>query len=380
MVTALGSHRFNPQTGLWELVSLENLAGIEMPLPMMAEVEADKLIPSVGADDPVGWLSEPAPSDSSDDFTLVIGGQILWEPSDKLVPWFPVEDDIIFPPTERDPWSWRPVVDVEAPTPPEAPVVALPVAPEEPTPPEEPVIAVPLEPSPPQELNPEIPINDNIGGDWASILQLVLAADRYRVGDGQEIREYSAFGRDVVISSVSHTLSADAEKLALAWGAGDINGFGNDLDNILIGNEGRNILNGGAGNDLIYGASSGDTLIGGEGRDLFFLGCPGNLASQEAIVVMDFEVGVDKLSIDNNSLMQVHSLYFSDTNNPAMRQEGADTIITLTGVDLSVYAQTWSVWDYRFFSQDIRLVGVDMQSLGPDDFLVSGWSSGVGWM
>ena len=38
MISALGSHRFNPQTGLWELVSLENVAGVEMSLPAVAEV------------------------------------------------------------------------------------------------------------------------------------------------------------------------------------------------------------------------------------------------------------------------------------------------------------------------------------------------------
>ena len=64
-------------------------------------------------------------------------------------------------------------------------------------------------------------------------------------------------GTDTVQSSVSYTLSSGVENLTLASGAGNINGTGNSLDNIIIGNEGNNMLTGGAGVDTLTGRGRG---------------------------------------------------------------------------------------------------------------------------
>ena len=60
-----------------------------------------------------------------------------------------------------------------------------------------------------------------------------------------------------VFLSVSYSLGANVENLTLTSG-GNINGIGNDLNNVLTGNSGNNILDGGLG---------ADTMIGGAGND-----------------------------------------------------------------------------------------------------------------
>jgi hypothetical protein len=86
MISALGSHRFNPQTGLWELVSLENVAGVEMSPPAVAEVRG------VGADGPVTTLPESVTPPPLDD----VGVALPHEPEGLYV--FVCDDWGWFPP------------------------------------------------------------------------------------------------------------------------------------------------------------------------------------------------------------------------------------------------------------------------------------------
>ena len=74
-------------------------------------------------------------------------------------------------------------------------------------------------------------------------------------------REHGA-GIDLVIASVSFTLTDfDVENLTLTGAAG-IDGTGNDLANILTGNSADNALNGGAGADSCSGGPGADTVTG----------------------------------------------------------------------------------------------------------------------
>lgn len=87
--------------------------------------------------------------------------------------------------------------------------------------------------------------------------------DTYTVDHAQDwITEYSNAGVDTVYSKISYYLPTNVENLILQ-GDIDINGYGNDQDNIITGNSGNNILSGGKGTN---------SLIGGKGDDVYILG------------------------------------------------------------------------------------------------------------
>ena len=376
MISALGSHRFNPQTGLWELVSLDNAAEVEMSLLAVAEVGG------VGADGPATALPEPVTLPPSDDGViapvepvvpvsppLVIerpdGLTIIGGPIHSLLEGANGNDLVIAGASAANPENW--VVRGQVWLDPKGSWFFG-------------------SPSTQQGMHGSLDADRHnangslgdtrngglgqdtlIGNDLSNDLNGGAGADVMIGGGGEDIYwvdnagdlviEYDHGGRDVVYSSVSYTVSAHVEKLVLALGAGDINGTGNELNNNLIGNEDRNVLSGGAGDDWLNGASGGDTLIGGEGRDVFAFGWSPFGSTQEASVVLDFEVGVDMIVLDLPNVFRdpfptwVSGLW----QLPAMRQEGADTIITLTEGENAV-------------AQEIRLVGVDMHLLSQRDF------------
>ncbi len=114
--------------------------------------------------------------------------------------------------------------------------------------------------------------NDLISGTTgADALAGGIGSDRYVIDNaGDTITELADQGLDTAIASVSHTLSANVERLELTGTAA--NGTGTDRANDLVGNAGDNILSGLGGNDMLYGNDGNDTLLGGDGDDTLFGG------------------------------------------------------------------------------------------------------------
>ena len=109
-------------------------------------------------------------------------------------------------------------------------------------------------------------INGGAGDDFMAGF---LGNDIYYVTSaGDATSEQFNEGIDIVRSYIDRTLGNNLERLEL-YGAGNINGTGNALDNALVGNGGLNVLNGAAGNDVIRGGIGNDVLIGGAGLDAF---------------------------------------------------------------------------------------------------------------
>ena len=105
------------------------------------------------------------------------------------------------------------------------------------------------------------------GGAGVDTMQGGTGDDTYVVDNaGDIVIEAASAGTDAVQSSVTYALTANLENLTLT-GAGNVNGTGNTLDNVVSGNGGNNALDGGAGNDTLSGAAGNDTLTGGAGND-----------------------------------------------------------------------------------------------------------------
>ncbi|MFM7581004.1 MAG: calcium-binding protein, partial [Microcystaceae cyanobacterium] len=114
------------------------------------------------------------------------------------------------------------------------------------------------------------------GNSGNNILDGLLGGDRLMGGLGNDtyivdnirdvVTENANEGQDLVQATVNTTLTNNVEDLTLL-GTANINGTGNNANNILTGNSGANLLKGLNGNDTLSGGAGNDTLIGGLGND-----------------------------------------------------------------------------------------------------------------
>ena len=107
------------------------------------------------------------------------------------------------------------------------------------------------------------------GGEGRDTLFGGSGDDYYEIDDvGDVIVELAGEGDDFVRSSVSWTLGANVERLALD-GTANLNATGNALANGLWGNDGNNVLVGSTGNDYLSGGLGNDIYVfnKGDGQD-----------------------------------------------------------------------------------------------------------------
>ncbi|MDO6963326.1 beta strand repeat-containing protein [Rhizobium alvei] len=128
------------------------------------------------------------------------------------------------------------------------------------------------------------------GGLGADTMMGGAGNDNYYVDDAGDVvsGEVDGGGTDLVLSSISLDLSefAFVENLTLQGRAG-INGFGNDLDNQIIGNRGDNDIGGGLGKDR---------LTGNGGSDVFHFAAFG---ADNADRLLDFDAN-DAIALDRS--------------------------------------------------------------------------------
>lgn len=129
--------------------------------------------------------------------------------------------------------------------------------------------------------------NDTLIGGLGNDILLTDGGDSLDGGDGN----------DTVQSSISFDLVTDAiniENLILSSTATDINGTGNNGNNIITGNSGNNVLDGGSGIDTLSGGAGNDMLItdGGDYID----GGTGTDTIQSSI---SFNLTTDAINIEN---------------------------------------------------------------------------------
>lgn len=100
-----------------------------------------------------------------------------------------------------------------------------------------------------------------IGGLGKDIMKGGLGDDIYYVDNlGDQVIENEGEGIDTINTTVSYELSDNVENLNLI-GNGNINGRGNELDNVITGNDGNNIIDGCGGTNTLQGGKGDDTYI-----------------------------------------------------------------------------------------------------------------------
>ncbi len=152
--------------------------------------------------------------------------------------------------------------------------------------------------------------NDTLdGGTGADTMLGGMDNDTYVVDNVADVVvENVGEGIDIVQSTVSYTLSANVENLTLT-GTGNINGTGNELNNIILGNSGNNVLSGLAGNDTLTGNAGIDTLDGGLDADTM----AGNAGNDTYVVDNVGDVVIENAS-EGTDLVQASINHTLSTN------------------------------------------------------------------
>ncbi|CAO3456932.1 hypothetical protein [Azospirillum argentinense] len=175
--------------------------------------------------------------------------------------------------------------------------------------------------------------NDTLSGGSGNDLLFGEDGDDLLSGDDGDDTISGGSGNDTALGGSGNDL--------IGLGAGNDLGVGGDGDDTLFGEEGDDTLFGGAGNDLLHGGSGNDllfadggadTLWGGAGADVFAFG-----RNSGGSVVMDFEVGVDRLAfyeagIDLGAVIR------------SARVEGGNTTLDIGGGNrITIVGQTGNV-------------------------------------
>ncbi|GEM_PF-6892193 len=125
---------------------------------------------------------------------------------------------------------------------------------------------------------------------------------------------------DIVIGSV---VNQEIDGSDFFYLGGDNRYTGNG-DDIFFGESGNDLIIGDDNNDILFGGIGQDTLNGGSGIDTFVLKPGGgNLFKQEADIIEDFQIGIDKiglmqLNFEQLSFQEVPSGFFGISRDTAI--------------------------------------------------------------
>lgn len=185
--------------------------------------------------------------------------------------------------------------------------------------------------------------NTIVGNSAENIINGLLGLDTMLGGAGNDtyyvdnaadaVQEIAGDGTDLVLSSVSYTLSDYVENLTLS-GTSSISATGNAFDNLLTGNGANNTLTGALGNDTLDGGAGVDTLVGGGGDDTYFVDSTGEIITEltsEGTDIVNSSVTCSLASnLENLTLIGVSAINGAgNTLNNSLRGNSAAN--TLTG-------------------------------------------------
>jgi Ca2+-binding RTX toxin-like protein len=148
------------------------------------------------------------------------------------------------------------------------------------------------------------------------------------------------------------------ENLTLQPYAGNINGTGNNGNNMIVGSYGDNVLIGGGGNDTLISNGGNDTLIGGLGNDNYNVSYwSGNVVIQNA--ADDGSAATDTLTINGGPVLLLRQaddlmIYRDSYSSITIKSHFAENGVG--GVDKIVFAGTGAVWDSVLISQNLTVL------------------------
>ncbi len=179
------------------------------------------------------------------------------------------------------------------------------------------------------------------GGEGADTMVGGNGNDIYVVDNAGDVTtETSALGgTDTVQSSLTRTLGANLENLTLT-GAAAITGYGNALNNIIIGNGAANFLYGFDGADTLDGGAGADQMFGGNGDDVYVVDNVNDVTSEVSALG-----GTDTVfsSVNRNLTVNIENLTLvgvavigagNGLNNGIAGNEQANTLYGFEGDDV----------------------------------------------
>ena len=134
------------------------------------------------------------------------------------------------------------------------------------------------------------------GGLGADSMAGGAGNDTFLVDDIND-RATDSGGIDIVFATdIGHTLGLGVDNLTLL-GTASVNGFGNNLRNILTGNDGANTLDGGTGADTMVGGLGNDTYFVDLVSDVVIEGIGGGIDTVNAAVTYTLSQDADNLNL-----------------------------------------------------------------------------------
>ena len=144
--------------------------------------------------------------------------------------------------------------------------------------------------------------------------------DTYIVNNPSDVVVGNSTGTGTIYSSVSYTLPAYVQNLTLT-GTANINGTGNDLNDVITGNSGDNVLDDG-------GLGGADTLIGGTGNDTYIVN-----NSSDVVIGNPNGIGTIDSSVTYTLPANIQNLTLTGTANINGTGNNSDNVITANGGD-----------------------------------------------
>ena len=168
-----------------------------------------------------------------------------------------------------------------------------------------------------------------------------LGNDTYYVDNvGDTVTENAGEGTDILISSVSYTLSSNVENMILS-GTDSLNAIGNDLNNRISGNNADNILDGSIGADI---------MVGGLGNDTYYVDNVADIVSETSTLSTEIDTVISTVSyaikgyVENLTLTGTaingigntldNTIIGNSMNNSLSGSSGNDTLTGGDGADV----------------------------------------------